>query len=86
MSINSDNKKVKYKLNCNSLHMFLLVTILLFMIVITCYQGKNKNILAYYRSKMEKNNKLKNVTIKNCRFYYLDDILKIENFDFYIIF
>ena len=34
MSISSDDKKVRYKMDCYILHTFLLVTILLFMIAI----------------------------------------------------
>ena len=37
MSINSDGKKVRYKMNCYILHTVLLVVILLFIIVIICY-------------------------------------------------
>ena len=37
VSINSDNKKVKYKMNCYALHMFLLAIILLLIIAIICY-------------------------------------------------
>ena len=32
--------------------------------------------------KMESNNKLKEINIKNCTCYYFDDIVKIEDFDF----
>ena len=31
---------------------------------------------------MENNNKLKESDIKNHMYYYFDDIIKIENFDF----
>ena len=37
VSINSDDKKVRYKMNCYILHAFLLVNILLVMIALTCY-------------------------------------------------
>ena len=51
VSINSDDKKIRYKMDCYILHMFLLVTILLFITVITCYIMKNigqkKKMLAY---------------------------------------
>ena len=30
---------------------------------------------------MESNDKLKEIEIKNCKHYYFDDIIKIENFD-----
>ena len=33
----SDNKKVRYKMDCYVFHTFLLVAILLFIIVIICY-------------------------------------------------
>ena len=36
VSINSDDKKVRYKIDCCILHMILLVIILLFIIVIIC--------------------------------------------------
>ena len=36
VSINSDDKKVRYKMNCYILHRFLLVSILLFIIAIIC--------------------------------------------------
>ena len=49
VSINSDDTKVRYKLNCYILHTFLLVTRLLFMITISCYhyakhRSKQKNV------------------------------------------
>ena len=49
VSINSDEKKVRYKINCYILHMLLLATILLFIIVIICYHytkhsSKQKNM------------------------------------------
>ena len=37
MSTNSDDEKVKYKMNCCIVHTVLLVIILLFIIVIICY-------------------------------------------------
>ena len=37
VSINSDNKKIRYKMNCYNLQMFMLVVILLFLITIICY-------------------------------------------------
>ena len=55
-SINSDYKKVKYKMDC--------------------YILQTNNI------KMEKDNELKKVGIKNRTCYYFDDIVKIEDFDF----
>ena len=32
--------------------------------------------------KMESDDKLKEINIKNCTCYYFDDIVKIEDFDF----
>ena len=48
-SINFDNKKIRYKMDCYILHTFLLVTILLFTITIICHhyakhRSKQKNI------------------------------------------
>ena len=37
VSINSYDKKVRYKIDFYILHKFLLVTVVLFIIVITCY-------------------------------------------------
>ena len=37
MSINSDDKKVRYKINCYILHTVLLAIILLLIITIVCY-------------------------------------------------
>ena len=37
VSINSDSKKVRYKINCYILHTVLLVIILLLIITIICY-------------------------------------------------
>ena len=41
VSINSDDKKAKYKMECYILHTFLLVIILLFIITIICYHYTN---------------------------------------------
>ena len=48
-SINFDNKKIRYKMDCYILHTFLLVTIFLFTITIICHhyakhRSKQKNI------------------------------------------
>ena len=48
--LNSDNKKVRYAINCYVLYTFLLVTILLFIITIICFvtqsiDQKQKNII-----------------------------------------
>ena len=40
--INSNDKKVRYKMDYHIYHIFLLVTILLFMIVIICYHYKKQ--------------------------------------------
>ena len=69
VSINSDDTKVRYKLNCYILHTFLLVTRLLFMITISCYHyakiGQNKKMLTQSNIKME-NIELKTLFIKSC--------------------
>ena len=47
VSINSDGKKVRYKIDCYILHIVLLVLILLLIITIICYH------YAQYRSKQK---------------------------------
>ena len=37
MTTNSDDKNVRYKMDCYTLHTFLLVIILFFVIAIICY-------------------------------------------------
>ena len=46
-SINSDGKRVRYKMDCHILHRALLVNILLFLILIICYR------IEEHRSKQE---------------------------------
>ena len=44
MSTNSDDKKLRFKIDCYMLHTILLVIILLLMITITCYHyGKHRS-------------------------------------------
>ena len=86
VSLNYDDKKVRYKMDCYILHTFLLVIILIFMIAIICYYYEK------HRSKQEKhrhinnikieNNELKKVGVKNCTCCYFDGIIKTEDFDF----
>ena len=54
------------------------------------FRAKRKHLLPYHDTsklkengiKMESNNELKEIYIKNCTSYYFDDIIKIEFFDF----
>ena len=48
-SKNSDDKKIRYKMDCYILHTFLLAIILLFIIAIICYH------YAKHWSKLKKN-------------------------------
>ena len=72
-------------MDCYILHTFLLVFIILFIFPIFCYhcieQAKTKT---YWRTNNIKiqSNKLKEVSIKNHTCFYLDDIFKIDDFDF----
>ena len=43
VSINSDDKRVRYKMDCYILHAFVLVTILLFIIAICCHYAKQRS-------------------------------------------
>ena len=50
LSMDSDDKKVRYKMDCYILHAILLVIILLFITTIICYYtkiGENKKVLVY---------------------------------------
>ena len=78
MSMNSDNKKVRYKMDCYILHLILVVIILLFIIAFICYHYEK------YRSKQRHIGAptVKKVSMKNCTYYYFDDITKTEDFDF----
>ena len=63
------------------------------------YQAKQKHLLPFHNTnnelrevyinkciiKMEINNKLKEIDITNRKCYYLDDIIKIEDFDIVIL-
>ena len=49
MLTNSGDKKVRYKMDCYTLHTVLLVIILLFIIAITCYHyAKHRNFQKRY--------------------------------------
>ena len=78
---------------CYTLHTVLLVIILIFIIAIICYhytkhRPKLKKTYCekkkYCRTKNIKieNNEFKKVRIKNCACYYLNNIIKFEDFDF----
>ena len=59
--INSDDKKVKYKMDCYILHTVLLVTIFLYMITVICFhyakhRSKQKKHWLTRNIKTEKNN------------------------------
>ena len=61
VSINSDSKKVRHKMNCYILHTFLLLDILLLLIAIICYhyikiRSKQTKYSLTNNTKMEKNN------------------------------
>ena len=65
MSINFDNKKMRYKLNCYFLHTLFLVLILLFIFAIICYlytndRSKQENT-GTLNTKMKKNNEINKV-------------------------
>ena len=83
---NKDNKKVKCKFDCYTLHVVILVIMLLFIIAIICYHYAkyNKNLKETYcctkNIKME-NNEFK-VRIKNLTCHYFNDRIKFEDFDF----
>ena len=52
VSTNSNDKKIRYKMHCYILHLFLLVIIVLFIITIICYhcaklRSKQNNIGTY---------------------------------------
>ena len=88
VSIDSINKKVKYKMDFFVFYTILLVNIcllLLIMIVINCYNIKNQliqnniHILIIY--KVIGNNKIKEKDIKNRTCYYFDDIININDLD-----
>ena len=62
------------------LHFLLIIKALL--IVVTIYRQIKRNWNLKYLIKMESNDELKEIDIKNCTCYYFDDIIKIEDFDF----
>ena len=67
VSINSDDKRVRYKMNCYILHTFYLATIVLFIIVIIAVIMENmgKKYQNMNNIKIDKNNELKGSGIKN---------------------
>ena len=88
VSIDSINKKVKYKTDFFVFYTILLVNIcllLLIIIVINCYNIKNQliqnniHILIIY--KVIGSNKIKEKDIKNRTCYYFDDIININDLD-----
>ena len=85
MSINSDDKKVRYKFDCYILNTVLLVIILqidnyYYLLSLCKTRSKEKGIDALI-IKNEKINEFKKVRIKNLTCYYFDDIIKLEDFD-----
>ena len=62
------------------LHFLLIIKALL--IVVSIYRQIKRNWNLKYVIKMESNDELKEIDIKNCTCYYFDDIIKIEDFDF----
>ena len=85
--ITSDDKKVRYKIDCYILRTFLLATILLFMITIIFYhyskhRFKQKKYWRYIEIKIDKNDKLKKIGTKKCTRYSFNDIIKVEGLDF----
>ena len=84
VSMNSDNKKIRYKMNCYNLQMFMLVVILLFLITIICYHYTK------HWSKLKKYCSVDNIKWRIMNYkelvlkilpYYFDDIIEIEDFD-----
>ena len=72
-SINCQSKNVR---DCSILHTVLLAIILLLTIIIICFHyAKQKGII------QNGNNEFKKFRIKNRTCYYLDDIIKLEDFD-----
>ena len=60
---------------------FLLITKAL-LIVVSIYRQIKRNWHLEYIIKMENNDELKEIYVKNCTCYYFDDIIKIEDFNF----
>ena len=68
LSKNSDDKKVRYKMDCNILHTFLLIVILLFIIISynhICYHYAKNRSKKYWNIKIGENNEVKTIGIKN---------------------
>ena len=86
MSINFDNKKIRYNTNYYIMHALSLVTILLFVTAIIWYHYikhtiKQKHYWDTINKEMEKTNEIKNVN-ESCICYYFGGKNKIEDFLF----
>ena len=83
VSINSGDKKVRYKIDCYIFHTVLLLIILLLIIllfaIIMQKIGQIKKLM-HLHYKMEIN-EFKNVHIENRTCYYFNDIIKLKDFD-----
>ena len=76
--MNSDGKKVRYKMNCYILNTFILVTTLLFIIVYDfnhyLHKVKVKTKRYWHTNNIKiENNELKKICIKDCTCYYFRD-------------
>ena len=76
---------------CSWTNFYILLSLLSIMTAVTIYVKKNinqnKNIyyhitILHIYYKMESNNKLREIDIKNCTCFYFDEIIKIEDLDF----
>ena len=85
--INFNDKRATSKMNiiifCT---LFLLVIILLLKIATICYNcikhwSKREDTLPYKYYKMAKNNELKEIDIKNCKSFYFDNNININDFN-----
>ena len=75
-------KKIRYKMGCYILCIFLSVTILQFMIAIICCRYAKPRLKQKDINKKKTKKKMKNNELKNHMFYFFDDIIKIEDFAF----
>ena len=87
MLTNSDDKKVRYKMDCYILQTILLVIILIFKIAIICYQfgkhrSKQKGIEAKTIQKWRIMKSKKFVLKIVCVIISMISIIKFKNFDF----
>ena len=86
MQTNSDDKKVRYKIDCYILDSVLLEMLSKLIITIACYhyvryRSKQKGINALTIWKWKLMN-LKKFELKIVSCYYFDDIIKVEDIDF----